>query len=440
MKKDKRRLGLILMLSISMALSTGCGNKADTEKGETDSAQAANPRPLTYQFVSEERVAKFEDVKNADDWHAQYPHVVDSFRRGGEASQEDIEKFGVFAQNGHSTIEQTFIAAYPETPESFSAACLACHSSGYEWAYEEFGDDVMNVKWTDIKDQHAGMDFWSCYQCHGNKVDGTLTTNSFYSARITDDIDKFAPGEAVCAQCHTVFTGLEALTSDLEGVYDVHKNGYDLDGIYDALVASTNKNPNQSNDALGDAVIFDEETGIKTYGTGSYLDVEMHQGSVHQKMGLSCVDCHMPVETAEDGTVYRSHNASGSVFESQAAMDMCMACHTNDEIKTTDDLVAYTKSLQDAASERYFQIREIQKGLREAILAAMEAGKDEDLIQAARNAYSRGDYYLAYSKKVEADYVQGPVPGTTSIHNYDQVMEYYDKAEAMFKLHTEALK
>ena len=41
----------------------------------------------------------------------------------------------------------------------------------------------------------------------------------------------------------------------------------------------------------------------------------------------------MPIEVAEDGTVYRSHNASGSVFESQAAMNMCMTCHTNNEIK-----------------------------------------------------------------------------------------------------------
>lgn len=447
MRKDKKRIGLVLMLSLALAISTGCGEKKPGDQGQTDGAQetsesakAANPRPLTYEFKAENRAASFEEVKSADDWMEQYPHVVESYRRGGEASEEAIAEHGIFAQNGHSTIEQTFVASYPETPESFSVACQACHSSAYQWSYEEYGDDVLNIPWNDVKDEHAGVDFWSCYQCHGNQPGEILTTNSFYSECISNDIDKFAPGEAVCAQCHTVFTGLEALTSDLEGVYDVHKNGYDLDGIYDALVASTNKNPNQSNDALGDAVIFDEEAGIKTYGTGSYLDVEMHQGSVHQKMGLSCVDCHMPIETAEDGTVYRSHNASGSVFESQAAMDMCMACHTAGDIQTTDDLIAYTKGLQDAATERYFQVREVQKELRAAIIEAMAAGKDEGLIQAARNAYSRGDYYLAYSKKTEADYVQGPVPGTTSIHNYDQVMGYYDKAEAMFKEHTAALK
>jgi nitrite reductase (cytochrome c-552) len=292
----------------------------------------------------------------------------------------------------------------------------------------------------DVKEDNEGMDFWSCYQCHGNNPASTLTTNSIYSSRITDDIPMFAPGEAVCAQCHTVFTGLEVLTAELEGVYDVHKYGYDLEGIYDALVESTNKNPNQSNDALLDAVVYDKETGIKLYGTGSYLDVEMHQGSIHQKMGLSCVDCHMPIEVAEDGTVYRSHNASGSVFESQAAMNMCMTCHTNNEIKTTDDLIAYTKKLQADATDRYFEVREVQKGLRDAIIAAMAAGLDEELIQDARDAYSRGDFYLAYSKKTEADYVEGAVPGTTSIHNYDKVLDYYDKAEEMFKKHTENLK
>ncbi|NMD37644.1 MAG: ammonia-forming cytochrome c nitrite reductase subunit c552 [Christensenellaceae bacterium] len=422
MKKGKRLVGLLLIIGLLLCLSI---------------VFASNPRrAITSEFVPESRVENFEDVKNADDWYEQFPHVVESFRKGGEASQEDIDQFGIFAENGHSKLEQTFTAAYPTTPESFSVSCLACHSSGYEWAYKKYGDDVLNITWSDVKDDNPGMDFWSCYLCHGNQPGEILTTNSIYSSKITDDIPNFAPGEAVCAQCHTVFTGLEALTSDLEGVYDVHKNGYDLDGIYDALVECTNKNPNQSNDALLDGVVYDEATGIKTYGTGSYLDIEMFQGSTHQKMGLSCVDCHMPIEVAEDGTEYRSHNASGSVFESEAAMNLCMQCHTSEHVKTADDLINFTKLLQNNASDRYFKVREVQAELKEAIIAAMKAGVNEEVIQAARDAYSRGDYYLAYSKKVEADYVQGPVPGTTSIHNYSKVLEYYDKAEALFKEHT----
>lgn len=436
MKKGKGLIGLILISGLMLGLFIGCADITSP----VILGSPTNPRPLTYKFLPEDRVENFEDVKNAEDWLEHYPNVVKSFWEGGEASQEDIEKYGVFAQNGHSTLEQTFIESYPDTPESFSVACLACHSSGYEWAYEKYGDDVLNITWSDVKDDNPGMDFWSCYLCHGNTPGKILTTNTVYSTKITDDIPNFAPGEAVCAQCHTVFTGLEVLTSELEGVYDVHKYGYDLDGIYDALVEFTNKNPNQSNTALGDAVLFDEETGIKTYGTGSYLDVEMHQGSVHQKAGLSCVDCHMPMEYAEDGTEYRSHNASGSVFESKAAMDMCMTCHTNKATETAEDLIAFTKKLQNDASERYFQVRDVQKELRDAIIAAMKAGKNEKLIQDARDAYSRGDFYLAYSKKTESDYVEGAVPGTTSIHNYDKVLEYYDKAEALFSEHTAKLK
>lgn len=443
MKKGRNLLGLILILGLVLSSLVGCGTNetADVPSVEEETEEVSNGlRPLTFEFVPESRVENFEDVKNFEDWASACPHVVESFLKGGEASQEAIDAHGIFAESGHSKLEQTFYESYPTTPESFSVACLSCHSSGYEWAYEKYGDDVLNITWMDVKEDNEGMDFWSCYLCHGNNPASTLTTNSIYSSRITDDIPKFAPGEAVCAQCHTVFTGLEVLTAELEGVYDVHKYGYDLEGIYDALVESTNKNPNQSNDALLDAVVYDKETGIKLYGTGSYLDVEMHQGSIHQKMGLSCVDCHMPIEVAEDGTVYRSHNASGSVFESQAAMNMCMTCHTNNEIKTTDDLIAYTKKLQADATDRYFEVREVQKGLRDAIIAAMAAGLDEELIQDARDAYSRGDFYLAYSKKTEADYVEGAVPGTTSIHNYDKVLDYYDKAEEMFKKHTENLK
>lgn len=432
----KRLVGFIIVV----VLVLGCSLVLAPKQEAAQPRMAKNPQPLTSVFVPEERAENFEDIKNADDWQKQFPHVVASFTEGGKASPEDINKYGIFAENGHSTLEQTFVAAYPNTPESFSVACLSCHSSGYEWAYEKYGDQVMAIKWSDVKGDNPGMDFWSCYLCHGNKPGEVLATNTIYSSRITDDIPKFAPGEAVCAQCHTVFTGLEALTSDLEGVYDVHKNGYDLDGIYDALVECTSSNPNQSNDALGDGVIFDEETGIKTYGTGSYLDIEMYQGSIHQKAGLSCVDCHMPVEIAKDGTEFRSHNASGSVFENPAALSMCMLCHTSDTVKTTDDLVAFTKQLQEHAGERYFQVRDVQKELRDAILTAIQAGKNEELIQAARDAYSRGDFYLAYSKKTESDYIQGAVPGTTSIHNYSKVLEYYSKAEALFKEQIDSLR
>lgn len=436
MKTGRRLVGFILILVLILSLSIGFATKQE----DNQPPMVRNPQPITSEFVPEKRVETFEEVKNADDWSKQFPHVVESFRKGGEASPEDIEKFGVFAENGHSKLEQTFLAAYPDTPESFSVSCLACHSSGYEWAYEKYGDEVLDIKWTDVKDENPGMDFWSCYQCHGNSPGKILTTNSVYSSKITDDIPNFKPGEAVCAQCHTVFTGLEALTADLEGVYDVHKNGYDLDGIYDALVECTSKNPNQSNDALRDGVVFDEEALIKTYGIGSYLDIEMYQGSKHQKLGLSCVDCHMPMTIAEDGTKFRSHDASGSVLENPTALNMCLLCHKSDYIKTTDDMVVFTRQLQNNASKRYFKVRDVQKELRDAILAAMEAGLSEDIIQAARDAYSRGDYYLAYSKKTESDYVQGAVPGATSIHNYSQVLDYYAKAEALFKEHRDNLK
>ena len=59
----------------------------------------------------------------------------------------------------------------------------------------------------------------------------------------------------------------------------------------------------------------------------------------------------------------------------------------------------HIQKLQADATDRYFEVREVQKGLRDAIIAAMAAGLDEELIQDARDAYSRGDFYLAYSKR-----------------------------------------
>lgn len=409
------------------------------EAGQEENKGGAKKENGKYRltFVESNHVENYEDIKHVDDWEDVYPHQVESFRKGGEATEEAIEKFGEFAKTGHAQIENTFHHAYGK---EFTAACLSCHSGDFPWIYEDLEDEVLTTPWEDIKDDYPETDFWSCYTCHGNEPGKILTTNNTYHDKVSNSIDDYDPGEATCGQCHTVFTGLESVTSDLEGVYDVHKNGDDLDGIFDALVEGYEKNPNKTNDALLDGVVYDEESGIKTYGNGAYLDLEMHQGSPHQKMGMSCIDCHMPIVEAEDGTKYRDHNVSESVFEKEEVLNNCMACHKSDEIETTDDLVAWTKDLQAKATVRYDEVVENLDRLRDEIIAGMERGVDEKTLDDARMAYARATYYIAYSTKTSSDYIEGHVPGVTSIHNYKKVNEYYDKAIDLANEHIDILK
>ena len=58
---------------------------------------------------------------------------------------------------------------------------------------------------------------------------------------------------------------------------------------------------------------------------GQHPDVENFYGSVHQKAGVECADCHMPkVKDAKTGKTYTSH---WQTSPTHYIKDTCLTCH-----------------------------------------------------------------------------------------------------------------
>ena len=90
------------------------------------------------------------------------------------------------------------------------------------------------------------------------------------------------------------------------------------------------------------------------------------------KMGYECADCHMPIQTADDGTAYTSHYWQ-SPLDNEETLAKCNTCHK--------DLKSEIKGIQDDIDGRTHQIGMRCANFVKNFEAAIDEGtlSDDDL-------------------------------------------------------------
>src|SRR5690606_7278574 len=113
--------------------------------------------------------------------------------------------------------------------------------------------------------------------CHKNEP-GTLTVTREHLNTGLAHLDKeFKPQELACAQCHVEYY-LDPTTKEV--ILPWH-NGQGVDGMleyYDEIDFSDWVHPSTGTNML----------------KAQHPEFETFQGSLHNKMGLTCATCHMP--------------------------------------------------------------------------------------------------------------------------------------------------
>jgi len=265
-------------------------------------------------------------------------------------------------------------------------------------------------------------EYWDCYSCHVVK-DGEWTiqanaawANADFAPNVSKFMQSLNPKEAVCGQCHNTVSPRAYITDEAtQQSYDPYRYGPDLDSRYKAMVED-------------EIYVVDEPTGIKMVSM-NHPQIEVFQGSIHQSMGLTCIDCHMTQATDEKGESYTSHNASGSVAENDAAMEKCLTCHkTQNDISTVDDMRAFLKQNQEAQAKRQNEVDAKLSALYDGILAAVNnGGVDADDLEAAKDKYSLANWYV----KEQQGNLFDPVDGAQIAHNPEVLRQCLERADAL---------
>ena len=341
----------------------------------------------------------------------------------------------------------TNICAMAFGMDGIPVACGTCHMSNIGQALDEYGTDIFMMTDTQLKEKTGfEAEYMGCGVCHDpadmSKVTPNTTGTSYFA---TDPNSKFPERDATCGQCHSAFDGqIFAVRDDLK--IDIYKYGTDADSVLKAMRESWETYPQEltaEEMALGYNVgfpMYDEAIDAVLFGYSTEnTAVETFQGSMHQKMGLSCVDCHMPQTTDEaSGVTYTSHSPSFSPLENEDALNYCLTCHQAlSKIATTDEMVTFVQGKMTELGARQAEVHAELNELYAALAEATTNGNvEEATLEAARNAYVTANFYWNFEKGT----AQHEDVGNEAAHNFKGSTELLDKAEALVLPAIESLK
>ena len=391
LKKHKKHL-LALAITLLFLVSAGCAvsnSEAGVSGGGPD-----DPAQQQLRYFGE-----FKD---------QYPDEYASFMQGALLIEED----GI--AHSHANLRNR-VEQDPKILE-VGAACLSCKTYEFNELYTEYGAEIFYLPYAEITGKVADM--FSCRTCHANGdplsgADATLVTYTTYAAEFLKTVD---PQTAACGQCHNTTCDYVRYIVQREGVtladLDPYRYGTSADALRQAgLEDNTTLYPDKE---LGVAIPY-----------RAHADIELFQGSHHQELGLTCVSCHMPYETNAAGVQYRSHNASGSPLESEAAMKSCLTCHEAQGISSTIEMRAFVRERQAAIGTLEEEVTEGLALLRTLIIAAETEGTlDQVTLRKAKDCYVDATYYYTFQ------HAGADIPGGKVAHAPDRMYAYLEQSKS----------
>lgn len=366
-----------------------------------------------------------DQMLSLDEYRELYPLQTESWL---ELREDGGKSMGSMETNFRATLDAAFgINGIP-------LYCGSCHNADYQQLLAERGPENMLTT-----DTEAGIDveYMGCGVCHTSDLEAGVSANtSFWKSFISEDSwDKYIdPDDAVCGQCHMLEPGSVYMLPEYSGTVDMYKYGVDADSVLRAQLEAWEENPIELTDTMEangfqvGASRIDEETGALIVGDNNKPILETYQGSVHQQMGLTCTDCHMATETAEDGTTYTDHFACDPL-DNETTLEFCLTCHEENGQTTTDEMREFVLGKEQELAEKqqafHADVDELHDLLADAV---KNGGVDEETLTAAQDAYTRGLFYYHYQAQLTSDKAD---QGVTASHNMPSTLETIEKGEAI---------
>ncbi len=343
---------------------------------------------IEYLDVDAPEATSSDGTVTASDWASVYPYIAVSMGRNEENSyvvsylEEDpylvniYEGYG-FAKDYGSARGHTYTledVAKTQRPHP-KANCLTCKSPNFAKLVNDQGVQVYS--W-DFNEVLAMMEEdIACYTCHGNNAGngGQLTvTHSYVRKALGSSVEEIDPSVLACGQCHIEYYFTREDSETMMPYHDVAGMSpeailayYDSFDFYDWVQEST-----------GTRMLKTQHPEMETFLQGKHAAL------------LNCADCHMPIEQAEDGTVYHSHYLV-SPLENETLLSTCVQCHGD------TDMVNMVRRLQGRVTARETEVGNKLSNLKDALAAAVAAGeKTEEELDEVRRLYRDAQWFFDY--------------------------------------------
>lgn len=236
-----------------------------------------------------------------------------------------------------------------QTAMAGNPTCIQCKTSDHILKWKFLGDKDPRAKWdrtsnvVDVaKDTNNPMGCIHCHDPHGaqprivrdeliNEIDKgakmfagkdgktDLKVISFRDGFRKIGVMKKPDSRMMCAQCHVEYAcgkGYEFGSGKGIGYEDQRTNHMPLKQVKELLEHYKKLN------------FYDfkhEVTGAQLVKL-QHPEAETYSGSVHDRAGVTCADCHMPVMKNKQGKSFRSHMV---VKPKNHIKESCLSCHTH---------------------------------------------------------------------------------------------------------------
>lgn len=401
---------VVAILVVACVALAACGApKAATQK--TTSGDEFNKMKIATATADSSAKA----VVYSDSWAAVYPDQYNSLQLNANDSEaisyleESPYLSAIYAgtpfskdykkARGHSyTI--TDVQATERIGEKTKATCYACKGSYYP-SNESQGTTLFKKSFKDATAEgtaDGSLVSIGCYDCHLNNPGTALASRDFFNEAFPTAAKDWGSSAAACGQCHNeyYFDGTTGAVAIPEGITDFSKMLEYYNGI--SFVDYTNPN-----------------NGTKQL-KAQHPEVQMFDGSVHQKAGLTCADCHMEKLVDANGVAYTSHEIVNPTESEVIQTTVCQKCHASGSTQ-----VDAVKSLQTKTKAKEDELGNKLKALDDAITAAQNSGKyTDDELNAIRDANRTAMWYW------DCEYVEN----SDGFHNSAKATDCFTKCSA----------
>lgn len=353
------------------------------------------------------------EITTAEEWGKYYPDEYESYLRnaemektpyGGSVPYDYLEKYPdlkvLYAGNSFSieylrsrghvySLEDVIETARPKP----GASCLSCKTPDYLAMINEYGSEVHAMDFDEMAAKTINP--ISCYDCHMNTPGEPMITRDHLSVALELADQEFKMGDLVCAQCHVEYY-MDPKTKEVIVPWE---NGMTVAGI------------EKTYDDMGYYDWIHPDTGTPLL-KAQHPEFETYQGSIHSKLGLTCIDCHMPPTENDDGDLYRSHHWTSPLKHIEQS---CLSCHT----ESAEELTQRVVDIQQGVSEKTNEASALIVELIEELSAAVESGNySDEFLDIIRDCHRKAQWRW--------DFVF--VENSTGFHNSQFAHETLDEA------------
>ena len=367
---------------------------------------------IEYTDVDAPEPSSADGTINAADWTAAYPYIVATMGDNDKNSyvidylEQDpylvniYEGYGFAKDYGSARGHSYTLADVADTQRPHAKAnCLTCKTPNFAKLVNDQGVGVYSMPFDEVM---AMMEEnISCYTCHGNEAGsrGALQiTHSYVDKALGANAAAIDAATLSCGQCHIEYYFTR---EDSETMMPYH----DVSGMTpEAILAYY--------DALDFYDWVQESTGTKLL-KAQHPEMETYLQGKHAAL-LNCADCHMPIEQAEDGTIYHSHLLV-SPLENETLLANCATCHSD------TDMVSMVGRIQRRVTARETEVGNQLSALKDALAAAVASGDwSEEELDAVRALHRQAQWYFDFCYVENAE----------GAHNSDLAMSCLDTSEA----------